>query len=130
MSPADWTLSKRIPAMSSKEDMIQRVLEEIAIDGGIRPGVRRAKTYKALNAVIQGSAADQIKKAMVDCDKAGIWDALPLHLTVHDELDVSVPRTKEGQEAFREMVGLMEKAIPLKVPVKADWKIGSNWGEC
>ncbi len=127
--PADFTLSKKLPA-ASKEDMVRTVNSEIRKDPTIRPGVRRARTYKALNAVIQGSAADQIKKAMVDCDEAGLWDVLPLHLTVHDELDVSVPKTQAGEEAFREMVHLMEEAVPLRVPVRADWKTGRNWGEC
>lgn len=127
--PADWLLSKSIPA-GKKEEVIELVNQARSKDPAVRPGVRRAKTYKALNAVIQGSAADQIKKAMVDCDDAGLWEVLPLHLTVHDELDVSVPRTKEGESAFLEMVRLMEQAVPLKVPVKADWKLGRNWGEC
>jgi len=127
--PADWTLSKRV-APSRKEEMVRIVNEDREKNPQTRPGVRRAKTYKALNAIIQGSAADQIKKAMVDCDEAGLWEVLPLHLTVHDELDVSVARTKRGKEAFLEMVSLMERAVPLKVPVRADWKIGKNWGEC
>lgn len=127
--PADWHLSKQIPA-GSKEKIIDAVNAAREEDPTVRPGVRRAKTYKALNAVIQGSAADQIKKSMVDCDDAGLWEILPLHLTVHDELDPSVPGTKEGKSAFFEMVRLMELAVPLKIPVKADWKIGANWGEC
>jgi DNA polymerase I-like protein with 3'-5' exonuclease and polymerase domains len=127
--PADWVLSKKVPP-KSKEETIQIVREALSKDPGVRPGVRRAKTYKALNAIIQGSAADQIKKAMVDCDEAGLWNVLPLHLTVHDELDVSIPNTTEGKEAFQNMVRTMEKAVPLKVPVLADTSIGKNWGEC
>jgi DNA polymerase I-like protein with 3'-5' exonuclease and polymerase domains len=50
------------------------------------PGIRRAYTYKALNRLIQGSAADMTKKAMIDLHAEGI---LP-HLQVHDELDISI----------------------------------------
>ena len=50
------------------------------------PGIKRAFTYKALNKLIQGSAADMTKKAMVDLYKEGI---IP-HIQVHDELDISV----------------------------------------
>ena len=49
-------------------------------------GSRRAYTYKALNKLIQGSAADMTKKAMVELYKEGI---IP-HIQVHDELDISV----------------------------------------
>lgn len=126
--PADWILSKKV-SPSIKERMVEIVNEARLENPGIRPGVRRAGTHRALNAVIQGSSADQIKKAMVECDEAGIFDILFCHLTVHDELDVSIPRTKEGSEAFSEMARIMETTIPLKVPVRTDSKIGANWGE-
>jgi DNA polymerase-1 len=82
-----------------------------------------------LNAVIQGSAADLVKKAMVDVWEAGIAAVLKIHLTVHDELDSSVPKTREGKEAFEEMGDMMEKAIPFKVPVIVDRELLKNWGE-
>ena len=51
------------------------------------PGIKRAYTYKALNRLIQGSAADMTKKAMIELHKnLGI---VP-HIQVHDELDISV----------------------------------------
>ena len=50
------------------------------------PGIKRAFTYKALNKLIQGSAADMTKKAMLELYKEGI---IP-HIQVHDELDISV----------------------------------------
>jgi DNA polymerase I-like protein with 3'-5' exonuclease and polymerase domains len=138
--PVDWSLSKIISA-KPKEVALKLVEEAVkmspaeldkiyGISGPIRPGIRRAGTYRALNAVIQGSAAEIMKKAMVDCYENGIFDVLPLHLTVHDELDVSRPRTKEAEEAFLEMIRIMETTIPLKVPLRVDWKIGPNWGAC
>lgn len=98
-------------------------------NGKIRGYPRRAKTHKALNALLQGSAADLMKKAMVEMLKAGIFNVLVPHLTVHDEMNVSVPRNAEGKEAFREMVHIMENTIPLKVPVIASANLGGNWDE-
>jgi len=87
------------------------------------------KEYALFNYLIQGSAADMMKKAMVDCEEAGIYDVLPLHLTVHDETGVSVPKTVEGIEAYREQEHMMSSAIKLNVPVMAEADYGDNWGE-
>ena len=56
------------------------------------PGIKRAYTYKALNKLIQGSAADMTKKAMIELSKVGIL----AHIQVHDELDISVKDDKEA----------------------------------
>jgi len=131
--PADWELSKKVNAMRSQEAMIKEV-DRIILEARKnkeeipRPGTRRAGVHRALSAVIQGSAADLIKKAMVDCYEAGVFKVLYPHLTVHDELDESVPRTSGGREAFDEMVHLMEEAIKFKVPVVVDASLGENWG--
>ena len=82
------------------------------------PGIRRAYTYKALNRLIQGSAADMTKKAMVELHKEGI---IP-HIQVHDELDISV---KDNADKIKE---IMESAVELEVPVKVDFEEGVNWG--
>ena len=87
------------------------------------------KDYVMFNRLIQGSAADLMKKAMVDAYKAGVYNVLHPHITVHDELDQSVPRTKEGEEALIELKNIMENCVALKVPVKADLEVGENWGE-
>ena len=85
--------------------------------------LRRAFTYKALNKLIQGSAADQNKKAMADCYKEGL---LPM-LTVHDELCFSV----EGDDQARRIKDIMENGLSevLKVPSKVDDELKDNWGE-
>ncbi len=85
------------------------------------------KEYTFFNRLMQGSAADLMKKAMVDCYKAGIFETLALHITVHDELDVSVPKTKQGVEAFCEMKNLMENALTLEVPIRAEAELGDSW---
>ena len=87
------------------------------------PPLRRAFTYKALNKLIQGSAADQTKKAMSDCYKAGL---VPM-LTVHDELCFSV-QNKEQSDTIKD---IMENGLNdiLKVPSKVDDVLANNWGE-
>jgi DNA polymerase I-like protein with 3'-5' exonuclease and polymerase domains len=85
------------------------------------PGIRRAFTYKALNKLIQGSAADMTKKAMLELHKAGI---IP-HIQVHDELDISVKDDKEAKQ----IVEIMESAVGLEVPNKVDYESGKNWGD-
>tara|TARA_R110000824_G_scaffold106188_4_gene250882 strand:- start:2924 stop:4858 length:1935 start_codon:yes stop_codon:yes gene_type:complete len=88
---------------------------------GKHMALKRAFTYKALNRLIQGSAADQTKAAMVLLYKEGI---IP-HIQVHDELDISV---HDQQQADR-IVEIMESSISLKVPNKVDAEYGANWGE-
>lgn len=93
-------------------------------------GARRAFTHAALNAYIQGSAADVLKQAMSDIWSSGVCDVLgPPHLTVHDELCFSVPKNKAGKEAFAEVKHIMETAVEISVPLLVDTGIGKNWGE-
>jgi len=85
------------------------------------PGIRRAYTYKSLNKLIQGSAADMTKKAMLDLYKEGIV----AHIQIHDELDLSV----ESQEHADKIIEIMENAVKLEVPNKVDYESGENWGD-
>ena len=84
------------------------------------PGIRRAYTYKALNRLIQGSAADMTKKAMIELHKEGITP----HIQVHDELDISVVNPLEAAK----IKDIMESAVELEVPNKVDYESGPNWG--
>ena len=84
--------------------------------------IRRAFTYKALNRLIQGSAADQTKQAMINCYKQGFK---PL-LQIHDELCFSI----NSEEDIKGVKEVMENAIEnLKVPFKVDVALGRSWGE-
>lgn len=95
-----------------------------------RPGTRRAFTHAALNYRIQGSAADIMKKAMVDIWESGVIAELGVpQLTVHDELDGSVPDTKAARAAFDEVGRIMREVLPLYVPMLVDGGIGNNWRE-
>lgn len=89
--------------------------------------IDKSKAYIMFCRLMQGSAADLMKKAMLDCYNADIFSTLFLHLTVHDELDMSVPRTKQGNEALDEMKYIMEHCIKIKVPIKVDIKKHYNW---
>lgn len=93
--------------------------------------LRRVGTRNALNGMLQGGAADFLKKAMVDIWDSGVCDVMgPPMLTVHDELDDSVPLTLAGEEASREAHELFERAVKLRVPVYAERTRGKNWGDC
>lgn len=89
--------------------------------------IRRAYVHKSLNRLLQGSAADMMKRAMWSCWKDGVFDATGVpRLTVHDELDFSDPGDRD--EAFLEMRRIMETCIPLRVPVIAEGEAGPDWG--
>ena len=81
----------------------------------------RAFTYKALNRLVQGSAADMTKKAMVDLYKKGI---VP-HIQIHDELCVSI----KDKETRTMVQNTMEQAIKLEINNKVDCEHGPNWGQ-
>ena len=104
--PIEWGINKALP------------FEEASIKYG--PRIKRAMTYKGLNRLIQGSAADQTKKAMVELHKAG-FDLL---LSVHDELALSVNKREEAEEAAH----IMANAVQLEVPSVVDVEIGETWG--
>ena len=81
--------------------------------------VERAFTSKALNRLIQGSAADQSKLALVECFKAGYDIRLP----VHDEINAMISTEAESKK----LAEIMENVIQLKVPTVADLDIGRTW---
>jgi len=90
------------------------------LSGGKHGYGRQDWFYKAMNRLIQGSAADQTKLAMLAC-----WDAgyVPL-VTVHDELGFSVP----DRTTARTIATLMENCVTLQVPSKVDVELGPSWG--
>lgn len=88
-------------------------------------------THKALNALLQGSAADLLKRAMAKVVNEGIvdWENVVLHLTVHDELDFSVPKGAMGKWAYKQIKECMED-FKITVPIRADLGVGPDWGHC
>jgi len=89
--------------------------------------IQRAGLHKALNRLLQGSAADLLKKAMLVCYEDGLFegDRLPL-LTVHDELDFSAMDASDPM--WGTVRDVMEEVMPLRVPVRTEVELGPNWG--
>lgn len=92
------------------------------------PNIRRAYTHKALNRLLQGSAADLAKRALYKAFKDGLFDVIGVpRLLVHDEFDFS--DQGHSEEVWRELQNILENAIPLRLPVRADPEVGPNWGD-
>jgi DNA polymerase I-like protein with 3'-5' exonuclease and polymerase domains len=104
--PIAWGVNKALP------------YEQAVSEYG--PRIKRAGTYKGLNRLIQGSAADQTKAAMIALHKAGFR----ILLQVHDEVAVSVKNREEAEAAAE----IMRTAVDLEVPSKVDVEIGTSWG--
>lgn len=95
--------------------------QRMPLDGG---------AYKLINYLIQGSAADLLKKGLVDAWDKGVFKVLKLHAQVHDEIVFSIPKTKEGYEACKILYECMTNAYQLKIPLGVDTEIGNDWGHC
>lgn len=100
-----------------------------------RGKVDTRSAYKGFNKLIQGSAADMMEEALVKIYEAGLDDYFPLYLTVHDEIDFGVPKTREALKKLGELKYIMEHAIlkadgtpALLVPIRVDPELGYNWG--
>ena len=88
--------------------------------------LKRAMTHTGLNALIQGSSADITKAAMLKIWDSGLMDEIDVKLTIHDELDFSIPHDK--QKCLDEAIQLMKNAVKLEVPLKVDVEKGDSWG--
>jgi len=107
--PASFAMHKALP------------YSEAVLEHGETTRLKRAYTYKALNRLIQASAADMTKQAMVNLYKQGL---VPL-IQIHDEIAMSV-KTKEDAKV---VANIMETAVELEVPNLCDIEIGTSWGE-
>ena len=100
---------------------------EINASNGLR---RQAAERAAINAPLQGSAADIIKKAMIDVDE---WIGednpnIKMIMQVHDELIFEVKKDF-AEEALTNVISLMERAVKLDIPLIVDANQGTNWNE-
>jgi len=107
--PSTFGMSKALPYNQARDEY------------GETARLKRAYTYKALNRLIQASAADMTKQAMVNIYKTG---RIPL-IQIHDEIAMSV----KNREEAKEIAEIMENAVTLEVPSKCDVEIGPSWGE-
>ncbi len=105
--PMQWGVNKALP------------YEQAVVEYG--PRIKRAGTYKGLNRLIQGSAADQTKMAMVALHEAGE----NLLLQVHDELVLSVKDRAQAERAAE----IMASCVKMEIPSRVDVEVGPNWGE-
>jgi DNA polymerase-1 len=131
---ADWvyeTYFRTLPFVKPTCNTIQ----DIALNqgyvrsiGGRLHVTEMGRAYKSVNKLIQGGAADILKIGLVEAEEKGLWDVLTLHLTVHDENDFSIPQTKEGMEAAKELERCMQTSLSLNVPIGIDMETGTNWG--
>ena len=104
--PTTWGVNKALP------------YEQALVEYGSQ--IKRAGTYKGLNRLIQGSAADQTKAAMIALHESGE----NLLLQVHDEVVLSVKDKAQAQRAAE----LMVHATELVIPTRVDVEVGENWG--
>jgi len=82
--------------------------------------LRRADTRKAMNRLIQGGAARQVKRAMLACWREGY---VPM-IQMHDELGFSLARERDG----RRIGQIMREVVQLRVPMRVDEEWGTTWG--
>ena len=94
--------------------------QEAVLEYGATARLKRAYTYKALNRLIQASAADMTKQAMVNVYESGI---VPL-IQIHDELAISVKDKAQADSVAK----MMEDSIPLEVPNACSVEVGESWG--
>lgn len=128
---------RALPGMANLEKEVKRIGgngQHITTWGGRHyycepPMVKDGRTitfeYKLLNYLIQGSAADVTKQAIIEYDKAKKHGRFII--TVHDEINIVCPK-KHAKEEMAILRKVME-SIPLDVPLLSDGKIGPNWGE-
>lgn len=123
LDPMDWgrgrALGQKMDACSYEEARARADDKEHVWYG---KRLRRAKTHKSGNRVIQGSAAVQTKKALLAQAEAGM---LPL-IQMHDELGHSVPNARYA----RDIVEIMRTVVIKRVPFKVDAEFGATWGTC
>ena len=95
--------------------------EEAVKTYGDTTRLKRAYTYKALNRLIQASAADMTKQSMVNIYESG---RIPL-IQIHDEIAMSVT----DRDDAKKVAEMMQSAVPLSVPSLCDVEVGPSWGE-
>jgi len=109
------------PSYANRKQVRPRTRAE-ALKAWPNERLKRADTHKAINKLIQGSAAGQTKKAIVD-----LWEnhGIVMSLQVHDELAGSVP----DRETAMQVRETMMSCVPLVLPSKVDLDLGPNWAD-
>jgi DNA polymerase I-like protein with 3'-5' exonuclease and polymerase domains len=133
--PKCWALRDFVKKSMNPEEVSEQVARLIAkpppfLRGKrLFAGVKRANTHLGMNRLAQDGEGSHIKKAMVECHRAGIYDVTGFPMgTVHDDVFFSDPGTAETEEAFTEMKHIMETCVSWKVPMLVEDEVGPNWG--
>ena len=138
-----WTMQEATDFMASYHNAapyVKKLRNSVSTTAARRGSIytllgRKARTHSSrklhsmFNRLIQGGASDVLKASMVEAEKSGVYDYLTLHMTVHDELDVSYHDDKAGNEALMELKRIMEDTTKINVPIICDCHTGINWAE-
>lgn len=133
------TICKRVLGAERYDRELKDAQQCVTIGGRVCPveppswvdGELRTWEYKLINTAIQGSAADQIKEAMI-CIDDELGDEVLLTLPVHDEILWRTPlHTRVAQKRLvADVSEIMQECMKLKLPIRAEGKIGKTWREC
>lgn len=116
------------------KDLLEKASEAAESRGYVKTFLGRRSRFetheryhKALNAIIQGGAADINKRKLVELHKARKDTQLVMRFTVHDEVDGDIPDPRCA-EKIKEI--LNDQSYPFRVPILWDVSVGQNWKEC
>jgi DNA polymerase-1 len=138
LNEAKEFIEKYFASFPKVKEFIEKTKEEVKQKGYIETLFKRRRFFdfsiankgliaayerEAVNSIFQGSAADIIKKAMVDIKKE--FPSSKMLLQIHDELIFEIEDKKEATEYQK----IMENAVKLKVPLKVDISFAKRWGE-
>lgn len=127
-------LESTFPGIRRLQDQVEReARDNFAREGltfvrtpmGRRQLTDEGKEYKLVNALIQGAAADLLKRVIIDLDSAGLADYLIL--PVHDELIFDAP-AEDAEEIMHAAASVMRQT-DFRVPLEVDPSMGDRWGE-
>lgn len=128
-----FAIEEALPFLPSFMHLVQKKIKEkgyLESLSGRRHRLHPSrKPFSFFNRLLQGTCADLFKKSLLWAHREGLFEVLTPHIIVHDEVDVSVPRTTEGKEAFERLQYIMEHT-DLSVPMKVTATLGGTWGEC
>jgi DNA polymerase I-like protein with 3'-5' exonuclease and polymerase domains len=124
--PSDWNLRGNVK-LSDDRDAVEAEIKAL----GVRSGTVRAFTHLGLNRLAQSGEGAQMKKALVDSYKQGLFDIVgaPLNI-VHDDVSLNNPQTPEGDEALEAIRHNMRSALQWRVPILVSVERGTTWGNC
>ncbi|WP_343152517.1 DNA polymerase I [Buchnera aphidicola] len=128
-----YKYTKRIQKFAYKKGFVYTILGRKLYLSDIKSNniyLRKSAERSCINAPMQGTAADIIKKSMIEVDDFLTKEKFSskIIMQIHDELIFEI-KEKEHQEILPQLIYIMENIISLKIPLKVSTKLGKNWGE-